>query len=316
MLNLTLLGTGGGIPIPVRYLSAMIINYRGRNILIECGEGTQVAMRKYKTGFKSLDVICITHCHGDHIFGLPGLLSTIGNSDRVDPITIIGPKGIDFVMESFLRIVSYLPYEINIIEDPQMPLYLSTEQDILTFKDKRDYYNEEIMISTMELDHSVDCIGYSFYLKRRPEFLPKKAIANNVPKGLWGRLHKGESVIGDDKIYKPNMVLGLPRDGIKLSYITDTRPTDSIVDFIQYSDLFVCEGTYGNNEDIDKAIKNFHMTFGEAADLAYRGNVEELLITHYGKGMLDVGEFLDQTKEKFNNVILGYDGLVKVLNYK
>ncbi len=316
MLNLTLLGTGGGIPIPERYLSSMIINYRGRNILIDCGEGTQVAMREFKCGFRSLDVICITHLHGDHIFGLPGLLSTLGNSDRVKPITIIGPKGIKDVMDSFLKIVTYLPYEINIIEDPQVPLYFHIESEVLNLKDKKDLYAEELIISTLDLDHSVPCIGYSFYLTRTPEFLPEKAIMHGVAKDLWARLHKGETVITEDKVYKPEMVLGLPRDGIKLSFITDTRTIESIIDFIGDSDLFICEGTYGDNDDLDKAIKNMHMTFGEAADLAENGNVDELLLTHYGKGMEDVELFIGNAKEKFNNVILGYDGLQKQLNYK
>lgn len=316
MLDLTLLGTGGGMPMPNRFLSSMIISYKGRKILIDCGEGTQVAMRKFKTGSKSLDIICITHCHGDHIFGLPGLLSTMGNSDRIEPITIIGPEGIIDVMNSFLNLIPYLPFEIKIIENPITPLYFHIEEGHLKLKEEGNPYNEEIIISTLDLEHSTTCIGYGFYSTRKPEFLPERALEKGIPQSLWGKLQNGEIIVFDGKTYTPNMVLGEARDGIKLTYITDTRPIVSIVDFISDSDLFVCEGTYGEGEDLDKAIKNFHMTFAEASELAHIGNVDELLLTHFSTAMDDVDVYIENAKEKFSNVILGYDGLQKQINYR
>lgn len=316
MLNISLLGSGGGMPMPDRFLSSLLINYKGRKILMDCGEGTQVAMRKMNSGFKAIDIICITHCHGDHIFGLPGLLSTISNSDRIDPITIIGPKGIQDIIKGMMVAVPYLPYDIYIIEDPKGSLGLSIISGILEVNEIQDYSNHDIIMDILELDHSTPCLGYSFYLQRSPKFHPEKAILNNIPKELWGRLQNGEIIVHESGRYEPNMVLGEERRGIKLSYITDTRPIDTIPNFINESDLFVCEGTYGDNEDLEKAIKNKHMTFGEAGELAYKGNVSELLLTHFSTAMDEPELYIVNAKNVFPNTIIGYDGLSKILGFK
>lgn len=302
MLNIGLLGTGGGMPMPGRFLSSAILNYEGRKILIDCGEGTQVSMRILKWGFKSIDIICITHIHGDHIFGLPGLLSTIGNSGRTEPMTIIGPIGIENIIKGLMLSINYLPYDINIVE---------IQEDNLEIQ----IGSEKIIISTIELAHSVPCLGYSFYIPRKPKFLVEKAELNKVPKGIWKDLQDGKVVHYEGKVYGPNMVLGKDRPGIKLSYITDTRPIAALIDFIKDSNLFICEGTYGDKDDIDKAIMNKHMTFAEAANLAKKANVEELLLTHFSTAMDNPERYLENATNIFPNTILGYDGLVEVLNF-
>jgi len=306
MLNLTLLGSGGGMPMPNRFLSSLLINYQGRKILIDCGEGTQVAMRKMNTGFKAIDIICITHVHGDHIFGLPGLLSTIGNSDRTDPITIIGPVGITKVIEGLMVSISYLPYEINIIENHKGSLNITNSTKGLEIKDD-NLTNSEIVMSIIELDHSAPCIGFNFYLSRKAKFLTQKAEFNQVPREIWSRLQNGEIVIYNEKTYEPNMVLGEEIKGIKLSYISDTRPIISIPEFIKASDLFICEGTYGDDDDIEKAIKNKHMTFREAAELAYKGSVKELLLTHFSPSIDDPDQYKINSEGIFSNTIIGFD---------
>ena len=316
MLNLTLLGCGGGMPMPDRFLSSLLINYHGRKILIDCGEGTQVAMRKFNAGFKSIDVICITHTHGDHIVGLPGLLSTIGNSERTDPITIIGPIGITKVIEGLMVATNYLPFEIHIIESPSIPLDFVISSNRLHIKNL-DYSTKiEMSISTIELEHSSPCLGYSFYLYRRPKFLIEKAKENNVPKEIWTKLQNGETVILNDKSYEPSMVLGEEREGIKLSYITDTRPIETISNFINRSDLFICEGTYGEDEDLKKAVKNKHMTFTEAGELARNGDVGELLLTHFSPALDNLELYKLNVKSVFKDVIIGFDGLVKTLSFE
>ena len=180
LLNLTLLGSGGGFPMPDRFLSSMIISYKGRNILVDCGEGTQVAMRKAHTGFKATDIRCITHFHGDHIFGLPGLLLTIGNSGRIEPITIIGPIGLRDILDAFLTSIPYLPYDINLIEDPKLGLGFKIFGNVLQVKD-RIATEDEIIISTLDLEHSSPVSDIAFIFQRDLS-LPEKAIEYGIPK--------------------------------------------------------------------------------------------------------------------------------------
>ena len=302
MIDLTLLGCGGGMPMPNRYLSALCISYKGRKILVDCGEGTQVSMRMCNLGFKTIDIICITHIHGDHIVGLPGLLGTIGNSGRTEPLTIIGPIGITEAVKGLRVIANWLPYEINVIENPK--------ETVLA-------YDDEIEIDTLEVDHSSPCIGYSFYLKRMAKLDVDKAIKNEVPKQLWSKLQKSnEEIEFQGKRYAPEMVKGVERKGIKISMITDTRPTEKMVPFIKESDLLVCEGTYGDDGDIEKAIKNKHMTFREAATLAKKAKVEKLLLTHFSTAMDSPEIYINNAIEVFKNTIIGEDRLELNLTFK
>ena len=303
MIDLTLLGCGGNVPMPNRFLSSRFINYKGSKILIDCGEGTQVAMKKYNCGFKNIDLILITHLHGDHIIGLIGLLQTMGNSGKTDDLTIVGPIGIIDAMKAIKVLVEYLPYKVNIIENPKQTF--SLEHDIL----------KDIDISTINLDHSTECIGYSLYFKRKPKFDREKAILNQVPQNLWKKLQENSSAIYKDKTYYADMVLGENRRGIKLSFITDTRPTFEIPEFIYESDLFICEGMYGDDLDISKAVKNKHMTFRESASLANAGNVDKLLLTHFSPSIENPKDFIQNATNLFEDTIIGEDGLTLKLSY-
>ncbi len=316
MLDLTLLGSGGSMPTPHRFLSSLIIEYKGRKILIDCGEGTQVAMKKFNTGFKSLDIICITHFHGDHIYGLPGLLATLGNSNRTEPITIIGPQFIKNIIEHIIIPITYVPFDIYVIENPASKLEIVNTQEGLRVKDYGENLISEIELSTIELDHSDPCLGYSFALNRNPKFILEKALNNKVPRELWKPLQLGQSIEFEGREYKPEMVLGDKRKGIKLSFITDSRPNDKIVEFIRDSDLFICEGTYGDDGDANKALENKHMIFKESAKLASDGNVGTLLLTHFSQSMESPMDYLHNANSIFRETIIGYDGWKKILSFE
>lgn len=312
MVDLALLGCGGGMPIPERYLSSLLINFKGRKILIDCGEGTQVSMRLLGWGFKSIDVICITHGHGDHIIGLPGLLATIGNSGRTEPITIIGPEGITDIVQGLRAAAPYLPYDVNIIEAPRKPLKMKISNCINISKEEYS----DFIISALDLEHSASCLGYSFYFNRKPKFDAEKAAEYDIPKVFWSRLQNNEAIVNKERTYLPSMVLGDKRKGIKLSFITDTRPIAEIPPFIKGSDLLVCEGTYGNEDDKGKAINYKHMIFSEAAQLALEGKVQELLLTHFSPSMLEPEIYKDKADRIFKNTIIGFDRLTKTLTFK
>lgn len=312
MIEVALLGCGGGMPMPERYLSAMLLKYGGRKILVDCGEGTQVSMRLIGWGFKTIDIICITHGHGDHTVGLPGLLSTIGNSGRTEPLTIIGPEGIGDIVKGLRVIAAYLPYEINIIENPCSPINIGISKEALQV----EYKTAEVEIKALSVDHSAPCLSYSFYFKRRPKFDASKAVDNNVPKVIWNKLQKIGATLYEGILYTPDMVLGDERMGIKISFVTDTRPTEEIPEFIKASDLFICEGTYGADEDLDKAIRNKHMTFREAAELAKAGQIKELLLTHFSPIMQEPELYRSNAESIFSNVTIGEDRTTKSLSFR
>lgn len=305
MLEVTLLGSGGSIPLPDRYLSATTIEYKGRKILIDSGEGTQVSMRAINSGFRNIDVICITHLHGDHVIGLQGMLGTTSNSGRTEPITIIGPKGLKDVLAGFRLISPFLNYDVNVIEDPTEPVVI-----------ENDYIHGELSISAMPVEHTRPCLAYRVDLKRDPKFDPQKAKEHQVPQKLWGRLQKEKEPIAyEGEVYTPEMVLGEARKGLSVSLVTDTLPIPSIVPFVHDSDLFICCANYGNQDDKVKADKNKHMTFKDAATLAKEAKVNTLMLTHYSQAMRHPEEYIQNARTIFPQTVMGQDHLRLELNY-
>lgn len=279
-----------------------MLRYNGSSLLIDCGEGTQIAIREKGWSFRPLDIICITHFHGDHISGLPGILLAMSNSDRTEPLTMIGPKGLERVVKALRVIAPELPFEIKFIEltEPQQQIRL-----------------HGYVIDAFKVNHRVACYGYSISIERAGMFDVEKARQNEVPIPLWSKLQKGETIRTEDgRIYQPEMVLGPARKGLKVTYTTDTRPTDSIVRNARGSDLFICEGMYGEKGDVNNAVKYKHMTFEEAGRLAKQAGVKELWLTHYSPALNRPEQYIEDVRQIFQNSYPGKDKKSLELNFE
>ena len=294
MLDVCLLGTGGMMPLPRRYLTSLMCRYNGSNILIDCGEGTQVAIKQKGWSFKPIDVLCITHYHADHISGLPGLLLTMGNAERTEPLLMIGPKGLEKVVNSLRIIAPELPFDIEFIE---------LTENLQTIQ------MEEYRIKAFKVNHKVTCYGYSIEIDRSGKFNPEKAKKLGIPLQKWGVLQKGESVEINGGKYTPDMVMGEPRKGLKVTYSTDTRPVPNIVQAATGADLFICEGMYGEPDKEAKAKEYKHMTFKEAAEIAREANPKEMWPTHYSPSLVKPALYMDAVTEIFENAKPGKDGM-------
>lgn len=299
MLDVALVGTGGMMPMPGRFLSSMLLRQEGRLYLVDCGEGTQVSMKQLGWGFKAIEAILFTHYHADHISGLPGLLLTIGNAGRTEPVTLVGPKGLREVVEGLRRIAPELPF-------PIIYKVLEEQEDTM-------FSLGELSVRFLPVEHLVKCYAYRFDLSRKGRFDANKAKENGVPKSCWSRLQKNGVVTENGVTYTADLILGEARRGLSLSYCTDSRPVNRLVEFIKDSDLFVCEGMYGSDEKKSKAVENKHMLFSEAAALARAGNVKRLWLTHYSPSLSDPQEFYAVAAGIFENTTLGFDRMTDAL---
>ena len=275
------------------WLTALMVRYNGSSLLIDCGEGTQIAIKEKGWSFKPIDVICFTHYHGDHISGLPGLLLTMGNAERTEPLTLIGPKGLERVVNALRVIATELPFPI---------IYKEINGNEETFELADGY-----RLKAFRVNHGILCYGYTLELDRAGKFQLQKAMEQEIPKQYWSRLQKGETITDEQAVYTPDMVLGPPRKGIKLTYCTDTRPVPAIVENASGSDLFICEGMYGEKDKDAKAREHKHMTFYEAAKLARDAQVGEMWLTHYSPSLTRPEEYMDDVRKIFPAAKAGKD---------
>jgi len=300
MVDVSLLGTGGTMPLKSRWLSSSIMRYNGHSILFDCGEGTQIALKCASFTFKPIDVICLTHFHADHVSGLPGLLLSMGNEGKTDPLLIIGPKGVQKIVSSLLVVAPGLPFNIETAE---------------VTSDDETFYFDGYTITAFKVKHRVECYGYRLDIDRAGKFDVEKAKQNNVPLSVWGKLQKEDTAEYDGKIYTSDMVLGPKRKGLRIVYSTDTRPTDSLRFFAKDADLAILEGMYGSEEKDTHAKQKMHMTFSEAASIAKDANVNRLWLTHFSPSMPCPEQYLDEAKSVFANTEVGYDGKTETIRF-
>ena len=293
MLDVCLLGTGGMMPLPYRWLTSLMMRYNGTGILIDCGEGTQIAMKEKGWSPKPIDIMCFTHYHADHISGLPGMLLTMGNAERTEPLLLIGPKGLTRVVSALRVIAPELPFEIECkeIEDAEQ-----------TFE------FDGFSIRAFRVQHNVTCYGYTIQVNRVGRFDVDKAKSNGIEQKYWSRLQKGEIIETESGVFTPDMVLGEARKGLKVTYCTDTRPTDSIRENAKDADLFICEGMYGEPEKAQKAVEHKHMTFYEAAHIAKDAGVKQMWLTHYSPSLTRPEEYMQAVRKIFPESYAGKDG--------
>ena len=293
MLDICLLGTGGMMPLPYRYLTSMMARANGSSLLIDCGEGTQTALKKKGWSPKPVDVICFTHYHADHISGLPGFLLTMGNSERTEPVLMIGPRGLERVVTALRVIAPELPFPIAFLE----------------LNEPREQHKVgPFVIDAFRVNHGVTCYGYRISVPRKGRFMADRAKELGIPLKCWNRLQKGETVTDGERIFTPDMVMGEERRGISVTYCTDTRPVPVIAEYAADADLFICEGMYGDEENEEKARINRHMTFPEAADLGRRAKPRRMWLTHYGPALTHPEEYIGKAEAIFPGIKAARDG--------
>jgi len=290
------LGTSGMMPLPNRNLTSALIRREGELFLFDCGEGTQISLKKLNLKWKRINSIFISHMHADHVTGLPGILMLSSQVDRDTPLTLYGPSRLKEYVDANRRILDiYINYEI---------IVKTVEEGIVLEE-------EEYFVRAFELNHTKPCFGYVFEEKKRPgQFHPEIAGSLGVPMGpMWGTLQKGGSVILEDgRVIHPSDVMGDLREGRKFSYVTDSLYSPSIAGHVKDSDLFLCEGMFADDLR-DSAKEKKHMTASDAARIAKEANVKQLGLLHYSPRYSDyeLRYLLKDAKKVFANTVLSKD---------
>ncbi len=300
MIDLLLLGNGGMMPMPNRWLSSLLVRVDGNLILFDCGEGTQIPWQTTGWGFKRLGTICLSHLHADHVAGLPGLFHAVANAGREEPVVIYGPPGTIRVVSALREIAPVLSFEIRIRE--------VDEGELLDLPGG-------VSLTVLRGDHSLPCNLYRLSVDRGRRFMAAEAEAAGIPLDLWRELQAGRDVEVDGRIVEAEGFLGPPRAGLSVGFLTDTRPVPGMPTFFADVDLLVSEGTYGDSANKPKAVEKKHLTFQEAATIAREANARALWLTHFSPALLDPAAWLSEATAVFPNAILGFSGLEATLSF-
>ena len=294
-LRVVFLGTSGSVPTLKRSLPSVVVQCPRDQWMFDCGENVQRQMMQAKVSFHRKMKVFITHLHGDHVLGLPGLLQTMALMDRKEPVQIYGPKGLkDFLVctKETLNFGLNYPVEFN---------QILSEGVVCN--------EEEYMVMATKSNHAVESYAYAFVEKPRPgKFYPKKALALGVAAGeLWSKLQRGEEItLSDGKVVKPNDVMGPLRAGRKIVYTGDTKPFDSFATFAEGADLVIHDCTFDDSL-VEKAGLDGHSTPSQAARQAKAAGAKQLVLSHISARYPNAGLLLDQAKKTFANVVLAED---------
>jgi len=300
MIDICLLGTCGMMPLPNRWLSCALLRCGSNLVLFDCGEGTQIPWKSLGWGFRQLGAICLTHMHADHVAGLPGVLFMVAHAGRTEPLTIYGPPGTTYVVEGLRRIAQDLPFPVEIRE-------MRGEQQ---FALPGGLYG-----SCAPAAHGIPCLAYRVELERRPAFQAEKAQALGLPVQFWSRLQKGETIEYNGQTVQPEQVLGPPRRGISMAFITDTRPTAALSAFARDVDLLICESMYDNPEDLPLARANAHMLAEESAGIAKAAGAHALVLTHFSPKINDPSQAEKAARRVFPATRAARDGMTITLDF-
>lgn len=307
MIDITLLGTSALLPLPDRALTAAQLVCGGHSVLFDCGEGTQSAARKAGVSLIKTDVIALTHYHGDHIFGLPGLLQTMNCMGRMEPLYIVGPEGIERELAPIITLAGRLPYELRLLEIPAEGVEL---------KSLVKGWPDGARLTAFPTEHRIISQGYIFTLPRAGKFIPEKAQALGVPMNRWRFLQRGKSVPVGDATVLPEMVMGAPRKGLRVVFSGDTARCESLEQAAKNADLLICEATYGENEQAKLALEHGHMNFAQAAQVAARAMAKRLWLVHYSQMISDPMDHIHNARAFFPEAECGADGKRMTLQFE
>jgi ribonuclease Z len=294
-LHVIFLGTAGSVPTPTRSLPAVLIKRQDDQLMFDCGESTQRQMIKTKVGFHKKMKIFISHMHGDHVLGLPGLLQTMALMDRQKKLEIYGPEGIKQFLECVRETLQFgltFPVEIHEIYDTGVVC------------DEKEY-----IVEAAKSNHVITSLAFAFVEKPRPgKFYPEKARALGVPKGeLWSKLQHGDKVtLPNGQVIRSDEMMGAPRQGRKIVYSGDTRPFKGFAIFAAGADLVIHEATLDDTLS-EKAEVDGHSTPSQAAQEAKKAKAKNLVLTHISARYPDARLLLEQAQKFFKNVFLAED---------
>jgi ribonuclease Z len=301
VIDVLLLGNGAMKPLPDRWLSSTLVRVGRDLLLLDCGEGTQIVYRRFGWGFKQLSTIILSHCHADHVAGLPGIIFSLAEAGRSEPVHIYGPQDTTRIVQGLAVIMPYLRFDLIVHE--------------LSDGDQFDLDNG-LHVTVASGDHrNTPVLAWRFDLPRQGRFDAVRAAELGIPRDRWSLLQRGETIEVDGCTIEPAQVIGPPRTGLSFAFNTDTRPVPAHVEIARGVDLLINEATYLDAADQEKAADYDHMTLNEACAIAIEAGAKRLLLTHFSGAIANPLEYADAARALFPTAEIGYSGWTTTLAF-